>query len=73
MRFWFVRPGEVGRRSGSSALPPAALPGQIHYDDDDDDGDDHGDDHEEQYLHRHAYHTRLFQQIIIYVASDGVT
>ena len=24
------------------------------------------------YFHRHAYHTRLFQQIIIYVATNGI-
>ena len=47
MRFWFLRPGEVGRRSGSSALPPAALPRQIHYDDNDDDDDDDDDDEHE--------------------------
>ena len=43
----------------------------MHDDDDDDDVDD-GDDLEEQYFYRHAHHSRLFQQIIIYVASDGV-
>ena len=46
------KPGEAGRRSGSSALPPAGPSRQTHDDDDDDDDhddddDDHDDDHDD--------------------------
>ena len=90
------RPGEVGRRSGSFALPPAGPSRQTHDDDhheddndDDDEDDDHDHDHYNEpehenefeehlqgnaycYCNNFAYHTRLFQQIIIYVASNRV-